>query len=67
MLIERPVPELGVKIVCDGSVVQVLDGYDRVIEESEVSADTYIGVSEEVGRMEDRLMCIASGMEPSNS
>ncbi len=63
MVIRRPVPELRVEIVCDGSSVQVLDGYGRVIEERETDARTYIEVSEEVGRTEDALLEAARAME----
>jgi len=63
MVIERPIPELRVKVVCDGSTVQVLDGYGRIIEEVEVAAGTYVEISEEVGKMEKSLMEAASAME----
>lgn len=63
MVIRRPMPELRVEIVCDGQTVQVLDGYGQVIEERDVDAQTYVEVSEEVGKMEEALLDAASGME----
>jgi hypothetical protein len=63
MVLKRPMPELGVEIVCDGTTVQVIDNSGKVIEEREVCASTYIEISGEVGKMEDALLEAASAME----
>lgn len=62
MVLIRPVPELGVSIICDGNVVRVMNG-KNIIEERKVKANTYLKISEIVCAIEDELINIASGME----
>jgi hypothetical protein len=63
MVLERPVPEFGVSIVCDGRILKVLGSDGSTIEERAVKAATYVDVAGEVGRMEEELMRAASAME----
>lgn len=62
MVLIRPIPELGVSIVCDGNVVRVMDG-KNIIEERQVGVSTYLEISEVVGIVENELIEIASAME----
>jgi len=63
MVLKRPVPSLGVEIVCDGRTLQVVGVDGNTIEEHEVEASSYVEIFNEIGKMEDELVAAATAME----
>jgi len=63
MVLERPMPEFGVKIVCDTEILRVLDEHGNVVEERLVEARTYMEIAGEVNKAEEDLIRSASAME----
>lgn len=65
MVLERPIQEFGVTIVCDTESLRILDEQGNVIEERPVEARTYMEIAGEVNRAEEDLIQSAQGMEAS--